>query len=292
MQHKQRHGSFHLKHRLFYLQKRIVSKKTIIHRRIPLSPNETFKYSKVFLPVTTSHSFIIDSTVNDTLIDFDPNSAELIRPILRGRDIQRYGYSFANLWLINVHNGLKDKSIPPIVIDDYPAIKRHLDSYYPKLAKRADKGVTPYNLRNCTYLNDLTKQKIIWGEISDKPKFAIDIEGLYTPEATTFMMTGEHLKYLLCFLNSTLSEYFFAKIGTTTGMGTLRWKKYLVETLPVPLVDHKTMKQLEGIIDSMITEPEKSAYYINNINSIIYSVYAFSTEEIAFIENMVKIGAH
>jgi hypothetical protein len=59
-------------------------------------------------------------------------------------------------------------------------------------------------------MDDLNKQKIIWGEISDKPKFTIDLNGEFYPEATTFLMTGSHLKYLLCFLNSTFSEYFFA----------------------------------------------------------------------------------
>ena len=265
-------------------------KEKILQRGTPLSDWDIQIYRGILTGYNSA--FIINSTVKDALIDSDPNSADLIRPILRGRDIQRYGYSFANLWLINVHNGLKEQNIQPIDINDYPAIKSHLDAFYPKLAKRADKGVTPYNLRNCAYLNDLAKQKIIWGEISDKPKFAIDVDGRYTPEATTFMMTGDHLKYLLCFLNSSLSEYFFAKIGTTTGMGTLRWKKYLIETLPVPVVDNETMNQLECIIDSMIAEPEKRANYIENINSVIYSIFDFSAEEIAFIENMVKIGAH
>ena len=54
----------------------------------------------------------------------------IIRPILRGRDIQRYGYSFGNLWLINVHNGLKEQNIQPIDINDYPAIKSHLDAFF------------------------------------------------------------------------------------------------------------------------------------------------------------------
>ena len=265
-------------------------KEKILQRGTPLSDWDIQIYRGILTGYNSA--FIINSTVKDALIDCDPNSADLIRPILRGRDIQRYGYSFANLWLINVHNGLKEQNIKPIDINDYPAIKSHLDAFYPKLAKRADKGVTPYNLRNCAYLNDLSKQKIIWGEISDKPKFAIDVEGRYTPEATTFMMTGDHLKYLLCFLNSSLSEYFFAKIGTTTGMGTLRWKKYLIETLPVPVVDNETMNQLEYIIDSMIAEPEKRTNYIENINSVIYSIFDFSAEEIDFIENMVKIGAH
>ena len=237
-------------------------------------------------------AFIIDSTVRKQLIDSDPKSAELIRPILRGRDIQRYGYDFANLWLINVHNGLKDENLPPINIEEYPAIKEHLDTFYPKLAKRTDKGVTPYNLRNCAYMNELTKQKIIWGEISDKPKFAIDVSGEFTPEATTFMMTGDHLKYLLCFLNSTLSEYFFAKIGTTTGMGTLRWKKYLIETLPVPKVDAQTLSELETTVDNLLNDKANIDFYIECINEKIYEIFKFSREEIDFIEDMVRAGAH
>ena len=194
--------------------------------------------------------------------------------------------------MINVHNGLKEEGIPPINIDNYPAVKKHLDAYFPKLSKRADKGITPYNLRNCAYMNDLFKPKIIWGEISDKPKFAIDVDGEFTPEATTFMMTGNHLKYLLCFLNSTLSEYFFAKIGTTTGMGTLRWKKYLIETLPVPKASTDTVVELEELVDSMIIDNINKDNYIDCINRKIYDIFQFTKEEIAFIEHMVQIGAH
>lgn len=76
---------------------------------------------------------------------------ELIRPILRGRDIKRYGYDWANLWLINTHNGIKGK-LDRIHIEDYPAVKAHLDQYWDKISTRADKGDTPYNLRNCAYL--------------------------------------------------------------------------------------------------------------------------------------------
>ena len=63
-------------------------------------------------------------------------TAELIRPILRGRDIKRYGYDWANLWLINTHNGIKGK-VPRIHIEDYPAVKAHLDQYWDKISKRA-----------------------------------------------------------------------------------------------------------------------------------------------------------
>ncbi len=78
-------------------------------------------------------------------------TSELIRPILRGRDIKRYGYVDNGLYLINTHNGIRGR-IPRINIDDYPAVKAHLNRYWDKIEKRTDKGDTPYNLRNCAYL--------------------------------------------------------------------------------------------------------------------------------------------
>ena len=249
-----------------------------------------------------NNAFIISSEVKDKIINSDPKSAELIRPILRGRDIQRFSYNFADLWLISTFPSKQYN------IDDYPAIRDYLLSFGINRLEQSGKQYVVNGEKiksrkktsnkwfetqdSISYWNDFSKQKIVWGEISDKPKFAIDIEGRFTPEATTFMMTGKHLKYLLCFLNSRLSEYFFAKIGTTTGMGTLRWKKYLIETLPVPHADNTTTEELEKLVDTMLSDKDHQNIYIDSINQKIYSIFNFNDDEISFIENMVKIGAH
>jgi hypothetical protein len=89
-----------------------------------------------------------------------------------------------------------------IDINKYPAIREHLDKYWEKIRKREDQGITPYNLRSCAYIDDFSKQKIAWGEISDIPKFALDFDGTYYPEATTFILTGEKIEYLFTILNS------------------------------------------------------------------------------------------
>jgi len=98
-------------------------------------------------------AFIIDGKTKDILINEDAKSAEIIRPILRGKDIKRYGYNFGDMWIINTHNGTKEKGIKPVNINDYPAIKKHLDSFMEDIEKRADQGDTPYNLRNCAYMD-------------------------------------------------------------------------------------------------------------------------------------------
>ena len=148
-------------------------------------------------------AFIINTEKRDEILancqteEERVRTAELIRPILRGRDMKRYGYDWAGLWLINTHNGLKNKGIKPVDINDYPTIKEWLDdggvAYSGKIykglsqiEKRSDQGDTPYNLRNCAYMEDFSKPKIVWGEISDKSKFAFDFLGKYIPEATSF----------------------------------------------------------------------------------------------------------
>ena len=116
-------------------------------------------------------AFIVTSEKRDVILANCSNEDErkrtdaLIRPILRGRDIKRYGYEWANIWLINTHNGVKGR-IPRIRIEDYPAVKAHLDMYWDKIKDRADQGDTPYNLRNCAYLEDFYKPKAMWKIIS------------------------------------------------------------------------------------------------------------------------------
>ncbi|MDY3402442.1 TaqI-like C-terminal specificity domain-containing protein [Riemerella anatipestifer] len=137
-----------------------------------------------------NEAFIIDGKKKDELIAEDPKSAEIIRPILRGRDIKRYSYDFADLWLINTHNGIKEKGIKPINIDNYPAVKAHLDNYYPQLEKRADKGETPHNLRNCAYMEDFYKQKIVWKIIGSNINFLIDNEGMFYNNAANILTSN------------------------------------------------------------------------------------------------------
>ena len=209
---------------------------------------------------------------------------ELIRPILRGRDIKRYGYNWANLWLINIHNGIKGK-LPRIDINEYPAIKVHLDQYWNKIKDRMDQGDTPYNLRNCAYMEDFYRQKIVWGEISDRSKFAFDNNGIFVPEATTFLMIGEHLPYLLCILNSPLSEWFFSKIGTTTGVGTVRWKKFTIQELIIPKVSPQDEVFFTQKVKDLVNKTIDLKDFTHSVNKHLYSIVGLSNEEESYVEN-------
>ena len=226
-----------------------------------------------------NEAFIIDGKKKAELIAEDPNSAEIIRPILRGRDIKRYSYDFADLWLINTHNGIKEKGIKPIDIADYPAIKKHLDTYYPQLEKRADKGETPYNLRNCAYIEDFSKQKIIFQEMVQEPSFILDEKGDYMCLDTARIIVGEELDLLLTIMNSKL---FFYSIKTFYGGGGLgetgvRMKHTFFENFPMPKLNESQKNQLRQLLIEPILKSSE-------INTIIYSAYNFDNEEIGFIE--------
>ena len=220
-------------------------------------------------------AFIITGAKKDELIAADPKSAEIIRPILRGRNIKRYGYDFADEWLINTHNGVKEKGIKPINIDDFPAVKKHLDSYYPQLEKRADKGDSPYNLRNCAYMDVFSKPKIFYREIG----FVLDaiyMEQEFIINNKLYCLTGEKLKYLLGIFNSKMFDYI---LGTTANVtGNKGWDFMQHIHIPVPATEQElrlitlTERRLAGeVIDS-------------EIDDLVYKLYGLTAEEIAVIE--------
>ncbi len=165
----------------------------------------------------------------------------LIKPILRGKDIKRYSYEWADLWVINTHNGytsnLKSK-IPPIDIEKYPAIKTHLDAHYDTIATRCDQGDTPYHLRNCTYLEDFEKEKIVWAEMTDEPRFIYDNKGFLTNQTCYFIARDD--KYLFAILNSKVMYFFMRQMASNLGEGAFRWIKQFIERLPIPQITEKT----------------------------------------------------
>ncbi|WRA00249.1 class I SAM-dependent DNA methyltransferase [Helicobacter pylori] len=226
----------------------------------------------------------------------------LIKPILRGKDIKRYSYEWAHLWVINTHNGytsaLKSK-IPPIDIAKYPATKAHLDAHYDTIATRCDQGDTPYHLRNCAYLEDFEKEKIVYGEIVQEPRFYLDNGecelGCFYAEATSFILTGEHLRYLLGMLHSKLITFAFKTFYAGGGLGEsgYRYKKAFIERLPIPQITEKNQELADKITDGakqilVLKEKDPKANtqkLEKEIDALVYQLYHLTDEEIKIIED-------
>ena len=222
-------------------------------------------------------AFIINGEKKAELIAQDPKSAEIIRPILRGRDIKRYGYEFADLYLINTHNGVKEKGIKRIDIDDYPAIKAHLDSFYQQLEKRQDKGDTPYNLRNCAYIEDFSKQKIIWKIIGNELAFCIE-NGNFMINNACYLLTGNHLEYIVAFLNSKPIKWFSLQTNMNkTGVGDMQVGAQNISLFPIPIPKAQYEQEIINLLK--ISDYQK-------VEKLINEIYQLSEEEIIFIEKL------
>jgi hypothetical protein len=214
------------------------------------------------------------------------------RPILRGRDIARYQVNFADLYLINTHNGIPSKNIQPIDIEQYLVIKEHLDKYWPKIKNRDDQGITPYNLRSCAYTDDFSKQKIVWArlmrisknDVNDFPRFSLASKDFFVVDSLCFF-TGNDILYLQGILNSEFAMYYFFNNIAILDDGGMQMRQQYVESIPIPRAD-KTDKQ--NIIE-LVTKINKgnNRENENKLNELIYTLYNFDREEIQKIKNII-----
>ena len=233
-----------------------------------------------------NEAFIIDTATRNTLIEKDPKNAEIIKPVLRGRDVHRYYHNNSQLWLINVHNGIKENEIEPININDFPFLKSHFDKYYHKLEKRLDKGQTPYNLRNCAYLDDFEKPKIIYPNITKYLPFTLDLNENFVNDKC-FILTGEKLYYLVAFLNSRLFRFCFMEAFPELQGNSKEVKKFVLETIPVKRIEDES--EFKTIVSKILAiKNEDSNADTSNLESqidqIVYQLYGLTEEEIAIVE--------
>ena len=246
----------------------------------------------IYRGVTTGYNaaFIIDNATKERLVKEDPKSADIIKPILRGRDVRRWRAQWVKLWLIDTHNGYG--KVPAINIDDYPAVKKWLDKFYPQLAKRQDQGQTPYNLRHCAYHQLFLKEKLVWITLVENGRFSYDGEGFYC-EASTFIMTGEYVKYLCAVLNAKLIRWFLQQVAPTSGMGVFQWKKVYVETIPIPKIPEEAQRPFIELVDRILkiktaSPAADTSKLESNIDRLVYQLYKLTESEIAAIEEASK----
>ena len=230
-------------------------------------------------------AFIIDTAKRDEILancqseNERERTAELIRAILRGRDIKRYGYNWANLWLINTHNGIRGK-LERIHIEDYPAVKAHLDQYWDRISKRADKGDTPYNLRNCAYLEDFSKPKILWKRVGSILRFCYSDNDFLGLDSTCFA-TGINIEYVCCVLNSPIGHYLL-KDAPKTGTGDLLVSVQAIEPIQIPQVGSEMNLIFKRLLEELIKG--ESLTNEKEISRKIFKLYDLSLDEQSYIE--------
>ncbi len=252
-------------------------------------------YNEAFIITTEKRNEILANCKDEAEKE---RTAKLIRKMLRGRDIKRYSYEWAGLWVINTHNGYKNQNgekVEVINIEYYPSLKKHFDEFYPQLEKRTDKGLTPYNLRNCAYLDEFEKEKIVWNPVSGEYLFSYIKEHIFFNNSL-FMMTLDvfSLKYILAFMNSNCYKWLITLKTNLIQTGSYAYgAKDKIERLPIPKINSKNEKlanELINLVDEILKAKEQdknvnTQELENKINSLVYKLYNLTEEEIKIIEN-------
>lgn len=157
-----------------------------------------------------------------------------------------------------------------IHIEDYPAVKAHLDQYWDKISKRADKGETPYNFRNCAYLDLFFQPHICWKAVGRNLAFALVEGGTFLTAPASFISAGSYNKTILAYLCSNVGKYFIYKNSDTTGAGDIMLNIQSLIKFPVP----KVTLDIDTLSDSAV-------------NQYIYNTYGFTKGEISYIEKQI-----
>ena len=153
--------------------------------------------------------------------------------------------------------------IPRIRIEDYPAVKAHLDQFWDKIKDRADQGDTPYNLRNCAYLEEFSKPKIIYNDIAQTLSFALSKDGEFLNNTAYFFGSYDIslLSYLQAVLNSDLIDWYYRTISVQLGEKAVRMFSIYVLKIPIP----------------------KKIVKIDNEDAI-YKIYGLNDQEVNFLK--------
>lgn len=183
-----------------------------------------------------NEAFYLTQAQRDAFVAQDPKCADYLVPLLRGRYVSRYKTDWDGTWMINSHNGVKSKGIPPVDLKkECPLLWEHLKQYEPQLAKRQDKGNHWSNLRNCVYFEEFAKPKIIYPNMTKFLPFYYDRDDSFFGNQKCFIVTSEEtgLGYLTGFLNSSLFKYSFRENFPELMGNTYELSKIFIDILPV-----------------------------------------------------------
>ncbi len=252
----------------------------------------------IYRGITTglNEAFVIDTETKDRLIREDKKNIEIIKPLLRGRDIKQYYFDFSDLWIICIFPSQN------INIEHYPSIKSYLFQFKNKLESKPSDFKGNWEGRktgnfdwfeiqdNTAYYPEFEKEKIVFTKASQTKSFAYDNKGFYL-QNTSYILTGKNIKYLLAILNSKLITYAFLNFYQSGGIEGEITVQAIIE-IPVPeiTVKNKTkIDKIETLVNEILAKKQPDtnsdiSAETTEIEKIIYKLYQLTDEEIALLD--------
>jgi hypothetical protein len=254
-----------------------------------------------------NEAFIINQSTKDELVkrSAPTDLSEIIRPILRGRDIEKYKANWANLYLIYIPwhfpmhndplvNGASVKAEEEFK-SQYPLVYEHLLIFKQGLSNRnkSETGIRYewYALQRwgANYTEDFSKQKIVWKRVGSIIRFSYDESGVFCLDSTCFA-TGKDLKFLIGYLNSTISKWELLNNSPKTGTGDVITSVQALEPLLIPKADEKQKNQIEMLVDECLGILNENSHadiskIEKEIDTLIFRLFNFNNDEVNYVSN-------
>jgi len=247
-----------------------------------------------------NEAFIIDSDKRQEILDHCLDKEErrrteaLIKPILRGRDIKRYAYNWAGLWVIVIPAGWTNKNRsnqnPELFVKGYfPALMKHLVSYEEKAKKRDDQGDYWWELRACAYYSEFEKEKVVWASVGESYYSFIN-KDYYLLDTNYFTTSLE--KWHIGVLNSVLIISYINSLDTLVGTIAYRHYKYNFEKISIPPItaaNESLVRQIESLVDAILSAKKDNpaadtSVLEQQIDRLVFRLYDLTDEEIGIVE--------
>ena len=241
-------------------------------------------------------AFIIDSSKRNEILDACQSederqrTAEIIRPILRGRDIKRYCYEWDDQYIVATFPSRQYD------IDDYPALKTFLLSFGIERLEQTGKEYIIDGERvkarkktnnkwfetqdSINYWDEFSKPKIVWGNLNARGSYAMAPENMFINAPACMIVPGS--RYLLAVLNSKVADYYIRNLGVVRNGGFFEYKPMFVEQIPVPLPKEEVVSSIEEVFSSDASEELRD----KRLEEIVESMYDFTEQEIAYLQNL------
>ncbi|MCZ8249437.1 MULTISPECIES: class I SAM-dependent DNA methyltransferase [unclassified Microcystis] len=239
-----------------------------------------------------TEAFFIDNEIRNEILIIDPKSSEILKPVLRGRTIDKWYTLRDDLWLISTFPALN------IDIDSYPAIKEHLLKFgRERLEQSGKKGSRKKSSNrwfetqdNIRYWQEFEKPKIMYQSFQTKPCFMYDEQGLYCNNSMWIISKPD--KFLLGILNSKMGWWLISKYCTAIQNGYQLIWQYFRQIL-IPIISQEQQQPIIALVDQILTAKKSNpkadtSELEKEIDKIVYELYGLSEEEIRIIEGEIK----
>ena len=202
-------------------------------------------------------AFVVDRFTRDRLVAEDPESANVIRPYLRGQDIQRWSPTTGELWIILLKSSA-DHDWPwssggnpeDIFRKHFPAVYRHLSAHEERLRKRSDQGRNWWELRPCSYYEIFDQSRIVYQVIQYYPAFAFETEERFGNDKTFYLPVDD--PYLLAVLNSPLMWWHNWRYLPHMKDDALNPAAFKMDSLPIAVPDDRLREEVVGLAGRLV----------------------------------------